>query len=167
MATAKKAAANPADPYCYALLDDGVVFYVGKGRGRRMYQHQVDALRGATGAKCERIREIVEAGREVECRVLSVHANDEQAVEAENKLLREMDGLLNCAGPRKPHTLIGSLRADLRRLHSVAARFIPFQDWVRAARRTPEQIATYWQIAGEFVECERFIQSKLEAAGAC
>lgn len=50
--------------YVYELIDprDGAVFYVGKGKGRRMFYHEYEAKSGGKGPKCERIREILEAG---------------------------------------------------------------------------------------------------------
>lgn len=42
-------AAIPSGPYCYALLDAGEVFYIGKGRGRRMFFHEREARVGKPG----------------------------------------------------------------------------------------------------------------------
>ena len=47
----------PDGPYVYTLADADGVFYIGKGRGRRMFHHAKEALRGKPGTKCDRIRQ--------------------------------------------------------------------------------------------------------------
>jgi hypothetical protein len=71
--------------YVYELLDprNGRPFYVGKGMGRRMYQHERDALCGHRSRKYSRIREIREAGLSVQYNVLSQHSDEEEAYGAE------------------------------------------------------------------------------------
>ena len=39
----------PDGPYVYTLADADGVFYIGKGRGRRMFHHAKEALRGKPG----------------------------------------------------------------------------------------------------------------------
>jgi hypothetical protein len=98
MATKKKPAAKkkaPANPYVYALADGGEVFYVGKGRNARMYQHLSDAKRGAKGPKADRIRAILARGAEVEHRVLGEYDTDVEACEAEVQFIASMPGLTN------------------------------------------------------------------------
>jgi hypothetical protein len=52
--------------YVYTLSGpDGVVFYVGKGQGRRMFEHEKEARRGHRCHKCYKIRKIWRAGGEV------------------------------------------------------------------------------------------------------
>lgn len=76
---------EPQQFYVYELMDprDGRVFYVGKGKGRRLHNHEAEARRGAHSAKCERIRDIWAAGHEVQRLVLSWHIDENDALEAE------------------------------------------------------------------------------------
>lgn len=71
--------------YVYELIDsrDGSVFYVGKGTGDRVKQHEKDAEKGQTGPKCDRIREIWENKGHVRSRIVSRHADDIGAYAAE------------------------------------------------------------------------------------
>jgi hypothetical protein len=50
--------------YVYELIDprDKSVFYVGKGTGKRIDHHELEARRGRVSRKCDRIREIESAG---------------------------------------------------------------------------------------------------------
>lgn len=89
----------PAGPYVYALVDprDSSVFYVGKGTGRRMYQHEREVMRGkvSNAAKASRIAEILAAGLRVACKVLAVFGNDAAAFKAERAFIAEHAGLTN------------------------------------------------------------------------
>ena len=51
--------------YVYELSDsmDGKVFYVGKGTGNRIGDHEKEAKRGVSSKKCNKIRSILNAGR--------------------------------------------------------------------------------------------------------
>lgn len=67
--------------FVYELVDPrcGSVFYVGKGKGARPHQHERDARKGVTGRKCDRIREIIDAGNSPEIRIVKRFADELEA----------------------------------------------------------------------------------------
>jgi hypothetical protein len=66
--------------YTYELIDprDNKVFYVGKGKGNRMLAHEKEAKKGVVSPKCNKIREILKARKEVLKRQVAFF-NEEQA----------------------------------------------------------------------------------------
>ena len=70
--------------YTYVLLrPDGVPFYVGKGRGNRVLQHELEAMRQSNlkrtnPHKCNTIRRIVMRGEQLRYRIDRVYAGADQ-----------------------------------------------------------------------------------------
>lgn len=90
--------------YTYALYypDDypdsskaGIVFYLGKGAGNRINQHEYEARTGDTSYKCNVIRKIWAHGCQVEKKVLACFPTHEEALQYEIALIFFMDGLTN------------------------------------------------------------------------
>lgn len=89
--------------YVYFLRDprDSEVFYVGKGKGNRIFQHLACALKTHTeNEKLDQIREIEKAGRKVEHFVLRHGLTEEEAFEVEAALIDYLgvDSLANIMG---------------------------------------------------------------------
>ncbi len=94
--------------YVYFLMDprNKEVFYVGKGKDNRVFQHAEDAISNQVETdKLDRIREIRQSGHEVQHFILRHGLNEREAFEIEaavidfagkNNLTNQQSGLLNC-----------------------------------------------------------------------
>lgn len=71
--------------YVYQMIDprDGLPFYVGKGKGSRINQHEAEARKGQHNAKCDRIRSIWSEGLQVRKAKVSEHECENEALQAE------------------------------------------------------------------------------------
>ncbi len=89
----------PAKYYVYELIDprDGRPFYVGKGSGKRVHQHEKDAKAGAELGRFDRIKEIWADGLTVEKRILARFDDEAEAYAAESARIAEIgsDNLTN------------------------------------------------------------------------
>jgi hypothetical protein len=82
--------------YVYAIIVDGVVRYIGKGRSTRMYAHLIEAKRSAArcGARTKhlsprmhrRLVEAVRSGADIQERLLVGGLTDQQALQFESSL---------------------------------------------------------------------------------
>ncbi len=86
-------------PEDYPELDKaGTVFYVGKGVGKRIQQHEQEARRGVQSYKCNVIRKILANGCRVVKRILAYFETHEEACMYEIALIFFLPGLTNKTG---------------------------------------------------------------------
>src|SRR5579885_1552161 len=77
------------DYYVYTLAyPDGTVFYVGKGKGERIDQHEAEARRGIQSYKCKVIRQIWQSGGQILKTKICEHMEEEAAYQLEIDLIR-------------------------------------------------------------------------------
>ena len=102
--------------YVYRLIDPrtGQTFYVGKGKGNRLYAHINDALKNYNGrsykdrdeddisAKIKQIREIKDAGLEVIHIIQRYGLSEKEAFEVEAALIDCFPGLTNIQSGHSP-----------------------------------------------------------------
>ncbi len=94
------------DNYVYELVDsrNNFVFYVGKGRGERAFQHKEEASKSdKSNDKLNKIREIEEAGSEVKVRVIGRYETEDEAFAVESTLVHWVYGYDNLTNVQSGH----------------------------------------------------------------
>lgn len=83
--------------YTYALTyPDGKFFYIGKGKGRRIYYHEIEARNAQNlSYKCSTIRKIWALGYRIGKVILASFDTEQEAFQYEIALIFLMDGLTN------------------------------------------------------------------------
>lgn len=125
--------------YVYVLVDprDGAIFYVGKGLGDRMFNHnrRAQAPRERGHPKSERILEIRAAGFAVKPLVFVVCDSEGEALGIERRLISEWKSRLTNislgSSERRPRDEVGEF---LARITQIINSIRPFDDWVSNAR---------------------------------
>lgn len=125
--------------YVYVLVDprDGAIFYVGKGLGDRMFNHNrcAQASRERGHPKSERILEIRAAGLAVKPLVFAVCDSEGEALGIERRLISawksRLTNILLGSSERRPRDEVGEF---LKRITQVIGSIRPFDDWVSNAR---------------------------------
>lgn len=133
--------------YVYLLIDpnDGQIFYVGKGKGRRMYQHVRAALNGDVdnSAKYDRIKQILDSGQDVVHKIFSLHEKEDDAFAVEKMLIEEFAplGLTNIV-----HGVVTENQWVNRRAKILLEALKPFETW--EANASPDVVASCISLCG-------------------
>lgn len=127
--------------YVYSLADpqSGEVFYIGKGQGKRAWQHEVNTRRGTekNHLKAQRIRQILSAGLSVDVEVIASFDTAAEALALERALIERLgEGLTNIAGGRQCRLTVGLAFAE-----STLQRVIPRE--VYALTASPTELLLY------------------------
>lgn len=122
--------------YVYELVDprNGETFYVGKGCGRRAWQHKRLAHRGAgaNAAKIKRIQEITAAGFDVEIRMVETNLTEVEALDREVAEIGARIGLVNAG--RYAGRLSG-VAGERRRLRARVVEALAFLRGMKTPKR--------------------------------
>lgn len=137
----------PAGPYVYALSGPDGVFYIGKGRRARMYQHAVDAIAGKPGRKCDHIREMLAAGHKVQYQVLGTYESDDEACQAERQYIAaQQHGLMNLSKGGEPGGAPNPRERMKREARRMLVKMLPHDQMV--ARTYPAAARAMAQMCG-------------------
>ena len=103
MRTSGSPRSQTGSAYVYAILIDGMVRYIGKGRNGRMYSHLIDAKRSAircgrstkhlTPRLHRRLVEAVRSSADIKEKIIVAGLTDRQAYRLENRLIAEFHKL--------------------------------------------------------------------------
>jgi len=137
--------------YVYALIDprDRQPFYVGKGKGRRRYQHLADwkAGRIVNIRKHEKIGEIVSAGFAPKAIVLFAGLEEGAAFDLERKIIAGL-------GPEMLTNISEGQQSEREKAIALArdalARLKPYDQWLAERPERSEQSHYYFKVVAEF-----------------
>lgn len=132
--------------YVYLLIDpaNGEIFYVGKGKGKRMHDHELDAKAGriANVKKHQRIVSVLDKGHQVDKIVFHSCSSEAEAFGVERiMIVRLHEGLTNMLGGVTSQKEIAMERAK----HALF-RLISYEQWISYASQAQLKAAS--NIAG-------------------
>lgn len=134
---------EPAEgSYVYLLIDsrDKKIFYVGKGKGKRMHAHVVETTHGRimNSAKSDKISEILAAGAEVLERVIFTTKREAVAFAVEGFLIEKLrnHGLTNIV-----KGTVTNNQAQSRQLEFRLKRMKSREEWCNAPH--PKELVEY------------------------
>jgi len=86
--------------YVYQLIDprNKEVFYIGKGTGKRIHEHEREALKGVCSHKCHKINKIHKAGFKIIKQKVAYFNDESYAYQFESELISKTPNLTNVVG---------------------------------------------------------------------
>jgi ABC-type proline/glycine betaine transport system ATPase subunit len=122
-------------------------FYVGKGKGRRVFKHEAEARSGCTCHKCNIIRKIWRTGGEAQRSIVFTTDDEQEAFECERRLIalygrktlcNQTDGGDGTSGRPASDAVLRAVRERNQRRFADPEARAAAGALLRAARDTPE-----------------------------
>ena len=133
--------------YVYFLVDprSNEIFYVGKGKGNRMYQHKPFVDNAVNSIKVKRLEDIVTAGEEVFRMVFKRFRSESKAFACESQLIKYLPNLTNIAkGQESP------LKNHIAKIQDSIDRIVPLDRWIRKVSPSQEDIDFYHRVVSQY-----------------
>ena len=160
--------------YVYVLArPNGKPFYVGKGHGRRIHDHEMEARSGHRCHKCNAIRKIWKQGGEVQRYIVFTTDNEQEAYDYEEQMIA-LHGRANLCnhtdGGKSGGDLSVEAKAKLSKALKTRYAIPEVRAWhleqLKIARAARKQKALDKRTNGDFCTVEG-CDHKLDAAGLC
>jgi hypothetical protein len=143
--------------YVYTLIGpDGAVFYVGKGQGKRMYQHRGEAKNGHSCHKCNKIRKLWREGADYTELVVFQTDDEQEAFTKEIELIASTPNLCNVTTGGEG----GSVRPEVRQERGARWQ-VAISQYDEQKRIAQEQRSAGWR--GRLAEFDRRLDETRKA----
>lgn len=126
-------AAEPAGYYVYFLINplDNKIFYVGKGKGKRLHSHIKNAKKGLIDnePKYSKIKQILRSGKEPVVVVFESGLRESIAFKIERDLIHR---LVDCGLTNISHGTVTNVEKIKAQIEDYYERIIPFDIWKKS-----------------------------------
>ena len=138
----------PEGYFVYFLCDpgNGSIFYIGKGKGRRPYDHMSECRKRiiSNPTKYSKIREILESGNNVDVYYFATNLTETEAFTIERLMIKRIGrGLLT----NKQSGVQKMSMAECAKIR--LTEIVPLRRFIKAGK-SADQVELYLRIVGEF-----------------
>ncbi len=143
--------------YVYQLINpiDNTVFYIGKGTGKRVFEHEKNCKNGSEKniSKAIVIKSIIDAGLSVKTNIIKDNLTEQDAFQLEHKLIIQFK-YENLTNIQKGHE--SDLEKGKKQAKYNLSKMLPFYKWVNIKKRTEDQINLYFECKNKFEEIANY-----------
>jgi len=146
---------NLAKWYVYKLVDprDFLPFYIGKGKGNRIDAHEVEAARGVSSHKCNKINSIKQLGFEIIKEKVAVFWCEQSAYDFETDLIEQI-GLNNLTNVMRGGQVAFTRRLKERKIRQAKIKpppplMVTFEECAGRVATIIRHPTRYWYLEGD------------------